>query len=104
MCDRETCCEELRALMPFRIGRSQMVLVPNRLDDAEPKVLVIIRHDTGTVSNQLTTAEARQLAEYIQIAARQSETLGPTAEQQRPTAIAKTSADGFGGRPSQPTR
>ena len=67
--------DKLRALTPFTIGEAEILLVPNKLNGAEPTVLLIARHQASTISNQLTLAEMRQLAGYLNVVADEAEAL-----------------------------
>ncbi len=61
--------------MPFTIGGTEIVLVPNKRSGAEPTVLLIARHRAAKISRRLTLAETRRLAAYLSAAASEAEAL-----------------------------
>lgn len=71
----KSCNRNLRALSPFTVGETQILLVPNELNGSEPSVLVVARYRGRTISSQLPPADMRQFAEYLQAAADEAEAL-----------------------------
>lgn len=67
--------DRLKALMPFRVGRAEILLVPNKRGNAEPTVLLITGFQDPKIARQLTLTETRRLAAYLNVAADEAEAL-----------------------------
>ncbi len=75
--------EAVWALMPFTIAGAELLLVPNKRSGADPRVLLVARaRSARLVKSQLTLAEARRLATYLNAAANEAETLGKNQSSQ----------------------
>lgn len=72
---RENGHGKLRALLPFAIGRTELLLVPNQIDDDGPRILLTVRNRDVMIAEQLTTAEARRFSAYLNFVTDEAEAL-----------------------------
>ena len=87
--DRET-----QALQSHRLGQATVTLVPHHIEGIGPRLFLVIEESGVRYPLNLAPAEARELADYLKIAACQAEALERRAHQKAERRAAQPPAVG----------
>lgn len=71
----ESCNRALQAISPFTVGETEILLIPNQLNESAPSVLVIARYRGRTISGHLSPGDMRRFGAYLHAAADEAEAL-----------------------------
>ena len=71
----KSCNRTLQAISPFRVGETEILLIPNQLNGSAPSVLMIARYRGRTISSHLSPTDMRRFGAYLQAAADEADSL-----------------------------